>query len=475
MKYRLFSQASGRARMAAGVLALGGVALGCAGPAKVDVADSASNQLNGQSGFIDEDGDQAQNLDMAACLQEKSGAEQRKVALYMMLDSSGSMEESTGSIRTKWDSVQRALRGFLAETRDSDLLLGMQFFPLLKPGVKSFTCKSQSDCGDDGGPCFLSTCRNTSTIQLCRSNSDCPGGPSVNPCVDFGLCSGSDPAAPLACILGQNGSCGPGQGFCQDFDRTCTNATSCDPNRYGTPAVEIQPVTTGLVAIDQALMGKLPEGLTPTVPALTGSLEHARQWAIDHPDQTVATLLATDGLPTECGSAQQTTGTETINQVLNIAAQGANDDPPVRTFVIGVFRPGDDASINNVNAIAQAGGTQKAVFIDSTGEVEQQFLDALREIRSGQLACEFRIPQSEQQLDYFKVNLEFDDGSSTRQLKFVRDSGGCSDNPLGWHYDVDPNQRKPTSIQVCPNICQEVKAAAKGSINLQLGCATILR
>lgn len=462
--------------MAVGCVASSSVAIGCAGPARVDVADTGSNQLNGQSGFIDDETGQAQDLNNAACLQSTAGAEQRKVALYMMLDSSGSMEESTGSIRSKWDSVQRALRGFLAETKDSDLLLGMQFFPLLKPGVKSLTCTKQSDCGDDGGPCFLSTCRNTTTIQLCRTNSDCPGGPAVNPCVPFGLCSNTvDQPNPLACLLDQNGSCGAGQGVCTDFPRTCTNATTCDPNIYGTPAVEIQPVTTGLSLIDQALMGKTPEGLTPTVPALTGSIQHARQWAIDHPDQTVATLLATDGLPTECGAVQQTTGTETINQVLKIAADGANDDPPVRTFVIGVFRPGDGASINNVNAIAQAGGTQQAVFIDSTGEVEQQFLDALREIRSGQLACEFRIPQSDQQLDYYKVNLEFDDGASTRQLKFVRDTGGCTDNPEGWHYDVDPNQKKPTSIQVCPNICQEVKAAAKGKINLQLGCATILR
>lgn len=452
------------------------VAAACGGPAKVEVHDSDSNQLNGAAnGFIDE-GDPNANLDLAACITNTTGAEQRKVAIYMMLDSSGSMEESTGGIRTKWDAVQRALRGFLSETRNSDLLLGMQFFPLLKPGVKKFICETNADCGDDGGPCFLKTCRNGSTIQLCQSDADCPGGRAVNPCVEFGLCSASaNSAAPLACVLGENGSCGAGQGVCQDFERTCTNATSCDVGRYGTPAVEIQPISTGLGAIDQALMGKFPEGLTPTVPALAGTLQHAREWAVAHPDQTVAALLATDGLPTECGVQQQTGGTETINQVLDIAAKGVADDVPIRTFVIGVFQPGDGASINNVNAIAQAGGTEKASFIDTTGEVEQQFLNALRNIRSGQLACEFKIPQSEQQLDYFKVNLEFNDGASTRQLGFVRDAGGCSGSPLGWHYDVDPIQKKPTSIQVCPAICEQVKAASSGKINLQLGCATILR
>jgi hypothetical protein len=391
-----------------------------------------------------------------------------------MLDSSGSMKETTGGIRNKWDSVQRAIRGFLQETRDSDLLLGMQFFPLLKPGTK-FVCTRHEDCGDDGGLCFMSTCRMGTTIQVCRTNADCPGGPRVNPCVNFGLCSESDPNAPLACLLDSVSSCGTGMGVCQDFQHTCTDSTTCDPLRYGTPAVEIQPISTAITAIDQALMNKEPEGLTPTVPALQGSLEHARQWQLAHPDQTVAVLLATDGLPTECGVQQQTGGTETINQVLRIASEAVSGDVPLRTFVVGVFRPDDGASINNVNAIAQAGGTDRAVLIDASGEVEEQFIEALRSIRSGQLACEFRIPQSDQLLDYYSVNLEFDDGSRKRQLANVGDASGCAKGPDGWHYDTDPRQKKPTAIQICPSICQQVKAAASGSLNLQLGCATILR
>ena len=86
-----------------------------------------------------------------------------------------------------------------------------------------------------------------------------------------------------------------------------------------------------------------------------------------------------------------------------------------------------------------------------------------------------RREQVQQALDYFKVNLEFDDGATSRQLGFVRDAAGCAGSPDGWHYDVDPLQRKPTAIQVCPNICEQVKAAAKGTISLQLGCQTILR
>jgi len=471
-------QSRGRQLWARGAVlatALGLAAGACDNPVKVEVEDTAGLYNQGATGFVD-DGAGANNLDNAACVTETSAAEQRQVAIYMMLDSSGSMKEATGARRTKWDSVQRAIRGFLSETRDSDLLLGMQFFPLSKPG-SSFVCDSQEDCGDEGGPCFLSTCRQGGTVSICTTNADCPGGPSVNPCVDFGLCSNSDPAAPLACELGQ--ACGDGFGACRrdltpddkPFTRICMNATECTAAPYGKPAIEIGPIQQRLAEIDSVLTGQLPDGDTPTVPALTGSLAHAREWAAAHPNQTVAVVLATDGLPTECGTGKAIN----VADVLDIARQGASGAQPIRTFVIGVFQPGQEDSFQNVNAIAEAGGTDQAVYIDGSGEVEQQFLDALRGIRSGQLACEFQIPASDQQLDYFRVNLQFDDGASSTQLPFVRDSAGCAATPNGWHYDVDPTKTKPSSIEICPTVCSQAKAAASGNIRLQLGCATILR
>jgi hypothetical protein len=302
----------------------------------------------------------------------------------------------------------------------------------------------------------------------------------VNPCVEFGLCSNTDPTQLVACELGQ--PCGDGLGACRRdltpdgsvYKRECVDPIQCDSTFYGKPAVEIGPIQSRLAEIDSVLTGQVPQGLTPTVPALTGAIAHAREWAQAHPNQTVATVLATDGLPTKCGQ-QQTSDAEAFDQVLNIATEGVAGDVPIRTFAIGVFAPDEAGAINNVNAIAQAGGTDKAVLIDASGEVETQFLEALRNIRSGQLACEFQIPASDQQLDYFRVNLQFDSGAGAQQLPFVRDSGGCAATPNGWHYDVDPAQKTPSSIEICPSVCTQAKAAASGNIRLQLGCATILR
>jgi hypothetical protein len=461
--------------MAVATGVVGAVSGACSSePVKVHV-----NQNEGSTGsFVDLSGSTESNEDGTlpllddACVNQTSAAEQRKVALNVMLDSSGSMEEIAAGGSTKWQAVQRAMRAFLRETRDTDLLMGLQFFPLVKPGVRSFVCDSHDDCGPDGGPCFLSTCLQGQTITLCESQSDCPGSPLDNPCVEFGLCADSDPAAPTACVLPS--TCGNGLGRCQDFERTCTNATQCDVSFYATPAVEIGPITDQLAAIDRALNAQPPQGLTPTVPALQGAIDHARDWATTHPDQTVVTVLATDGLPTDCGPAVEG-APPAIDQVLEIARAGQMSAQPVRTFVIGVFPPGDAASIANVNAIAFAGGTSEAVTIDAGGQVEAEFLEALRRIREGTLACQFQIPETEEQLDYFSVNLQFDTGESRSQLGFVANEAACAGSPNSWHYNVDPMVTNPSAIQVCPAVCDQFRNTPNGRITLQLGCRTLLR
>jgi hypothetical protein len=162
--------------------------------------------------------------------------------------------------------------------------------------------------------------------------------------------------------------------------------------------------------------------------------------------------------------------------VTTIAASALNDEIPIQTFVIGVFQPGDGVSINNVNAIARAGGTGEAVFIDPEGAVDDQFLDALVAIRSGTLACRLQLPETEELLDYSRVNLKFDDGNSVTQLTGVENAAGCAESPNSWHYDVNPTMTaKPSSIQVCPAACDQFKAASEGSLQLQLGCATIIQ
>ena len=78
--------------------------------------------------------------------------------MYIMLDSSGSMAEPTGSGASKWDQVQGAIRNFVGEAGNADISLGLQFFPLIKAGSQ-FICKTNEDCCVNAGLCVNGICK----------------------------------------------------------------------------------------------------------------------------------------------------------------------------------------------------------------------------------------------------------------------------------------------------------------------------
>ncbi|HKO90128.1 MAG TPA: hypothetical protein VJU61_03185, partial [Polyangiaceae bacterium] len=271
----------------------------------------------------------------AACLSEASPVTVPPVALYLLLNSSASMQQNTSTGVSKWAAVQRALNRFAQQPPEQDVLLGLQFFPLAKPG-SSFTCTQHADCGTDGGPCFLSTCLASTTLELCTSDADCPGGPITNPCVEFGLCANSEVDAPVACRLGSD--CGNNLGACEDFERTCVNAVQCNSLSYTAPAVEIGSVSVRAAEIEQALAARPARGSNATVPAFEGALSHAQAWAVAHPEQTVLVLLATDGLPAVCD--ERVANPPPLDQVLELAAASVAAEVSIPTLVIGVLPAG---------------------------------------------------------------------------------------------------------------------------------------
>jgi hypothetical protein len=143
--------------------------------------------------------------------------------------------------------------------------------------------------------------------------------------------------------------------------------------------------------------------------------------------------------------------------------------------VIGVASAGDLDSPDNLAAIADSGGSGAPLFVDAAGDVTTQFLDALNTIRRTVLTCEFQIPAPPEgeTLDFGKVNLQFSDGTSTRDLGYVSSSDLCSATDDAWYYDHDPaTGEQPTKIVVCPSVCSDFKASVNGVVNLQIGCET---
>jgi hypothetical protein len=213
-------------------------------------------------------------------------------------------------------------------------------------------------------------------------------------------------------------------------------------------------------ALLTSLNAQSPFGATPTGPALQGAVNYAKSYAQANPSHTVAVVLATDGLPTECSPTQ-------INQVANIAAAGLNGSPSIKTFVIGVFAASDTNAQSNLNSIATRGGTAPAYMVDASGNVAQGFVDALNQIRGKTLGCEFQMPVPEAGIvDPTEVQIEYTPTSGTATV-VPNVSGVSSCTADQWYYD---NNATPTRIILCPSLCTKVKAEVDPKVDISLGC-----
>jgi len=255
-----------------------------------------------------------------------------------------------------------------------------------------------------------------------------------------------------------------------DGYHTCSNDSQCDiygpcpdgfcracsTSHYSNPAVAIDVLPGVAPAIKSSLDATDPFGGTPTGPALTGAIEYATSWANSHPGHTVVVVLATDGDPYSCSP----TG---ISAISGIASGGTNATPPILTFVIGV-----GSSLTNMNAIASAGGTDQAYLVDTGGNVTQQFIAALNDIREKSLGCEYVMPQTDAGIiDPDKVKMTFTPGGGTpRDIPRVDDASQCN-NGEGWYYDDNTN---PTRLYLCPDLCATVQADINGKMEISLGC-----
>lgn len=410
------------------------------------------------------------------CVGQTQHAEAVPVDMYLMLDRSASMLEMTGTGQTKWDALRSALASFIADPQSDGLGVGLQYFPLGAPGVPD-RCTADADCGLSGGTCLNRACRPpplaTSFSPIpCATDADCPlNSPGCQP---LGTCSGNPN---LACFnIGPTG-CNT-DGACQLYPGQCSEFGSCTSSDYATPAVPIAALPGNAMALTSSLMSKVPVGRTPTGAALRGAIDRATMQRQSNPGHQVIAVLATDGLPTQCLSMDVQTDDQAVEEVATVAAEGAARMPSIRTYVIGVFGSMEMDALMKLNRLASAGGTSNAFIVDATGDVASQFLSALATIRTGGLKCEFQLPMAPTgaRLDLMRVNVRVTNAGMPRDIPYVQNAARCATSDLGWFYDVDPAQGgTPSQIRTCPSTCTMFSTLKDATIDIQLGCATILQ
>jgi Mg-chelatase subunit ChlD len=345
------------------------------------------------------------------CATQTDAAQLKPLDMVVMLDRSGSMNEDG-----KWAAVSVALSDFANDPTSAGIGLGVGYFPQ----AYSSLCLP---CSQGCNVCFNGCCA-LPTGKFCFTDGDCDGG-----------------------------------GFCYDFlCHAGGGNASCDAADYASLDVPLGTLPAAALAISASMQATTPDGGTPTGPALSGALSYAA--SLTDRDRAVVVVLATDAEPTEC----QPQGALDVAQ---IAADAHASPSAIPTFVIGV-----GSSLNNLHAIAAAGGTGQAYMIDVDAKAADHFRAALKTIRLVAVACEYEIPDVKNAtILYDKVNVTFRLGQEPPSaVGYVKNASLCNNG--GWHYD---DEAAPTSINLCPSTCDSLQVLDEVEVEVVYGCATVVQ
>jgi hypothetical protein len=416
------------------------------------------------------------------CVATSTTAKLIPLDLYVMMDSSKSMNEQTTAGSSKWKALTDAMTAFFRDPSSAGLSVGLKYFPDEQPNVPE-KCTDDSQCSTFG-PCdqrraCVADGKFTSVITadtLCDANKPCANG---EVCAPVQRCADGPNCAKVYCVAAGTGACPAG---CVPFDGYCRNRDVCTADNYATPAVAFGNLPDAAQGLIDSFAARTPGGYTPTGPALAGALKQAQDRAKANPDHKVVVVLVTDGLPggfiPNMPPAMCTPGD--IAGVAALVATGTAGTPPIPTFVIGVFGPCDlvDANVMpqaNLDRLAMSGGTNKAVVISTDQNVTQQLQDALKMVRTSAIACQYAIPKpAEGALDYTKVNVNFATAGTNTIIGHANTKADCDPTRGGWYYDADPKAGGvPTQIIACEQSCAQFQKAADARVDIALGCKTV--
>lgn len=236
----------------------------------------------------------------------------------------------------------------------------------------------------------------------------------------------------------------------------------CSSDLYMRPTVDFGMLPGNASALVAAIDAESPNGRsTPILPALGGAIRQSMILSDRAKEEgrpaSFAVLLVTDGEPEGvCEKDPEKIAVHARNGL----AKG------IKTFVVGL--PPVNAAF--AHGVAEAGGTEEAIIIKAN-DVEGPFQKALAEVRGQALPCEFLLPEKVQDgsISISQVNVVWTP-SSTKTPETIPQTGDCSQG--GWQYDAP---KDPTKIVLCPSTCGALKGDLKAKIDIELGCATVIR
>jgi hypothetical protein len=185
-------------------------------------------------------------------------------------------------------------------------------------------------------------------------------------------------------------------------------------------------------------------------PALDGATTWAINYKNAHPEEEVAVVFITDGVPTDCN---------TIPSGIANLARNAFENFGVRVHAVGF----GNSSATLINLIAHGGGGQ-AFNLTAGSALQGSVLDALVSIRGEALACDVEVPLAGV-ADPGSVSVVHVDGAGV-ETTLTRRSGpsSCGD---GWYF-ADATS---TSAKLCPETCSALREDTDAKVRATVPCA----
>jgi len=400
--------------------------------------------------------------DMPECAVFNSSAQLAPFDLFVMLDTSGSMQQVTSAGQSKWESVRFALSSFFFDDESTGIGIQLDYYPIIDDAIPLY-CDVDADCGVTAtlGCQPRRACEDGS--RTCFTSDDCEPGVA---CVTLGRCRQQEPPNPnnedfVICIPGSNidglqcsvGPCEPTGG--------CDDQFTCNSGAYQVlPANEMQRLPGARDALVADLTSRPPpEGGTPTLPALRGVMDAALAWQLQNPDTRIGVVLATDGFPSSCDEDLYVDPDLATSNLAQVASEGFAAG--IRTFVIGVFEA-DEGNVaeERLDPIANAGGSGKAFVVSTDDDVASDFRDALNQIRVDAQACAFSVVDDEP-IEFDAVWVKLQRGAEEVWVRQVGGVDACDDVDGGFYFDPPPVPNGTTAnIVLCPTSCDVLGASA---------------
>jgi hypothetical protein len=380
----------------------------------------------------------------AACGTGEASAMLKQVDMFVMFDRSWSMNEcgdgttspmTTNTLScdtgpTRWELTSTALIKFFQSDQAADLGVALRFFPDDHPAV------------------------------------GCDGYPTTGGMFGGGMFGGG--------MFGTAGMSGVAGGTGTGAAGSPGAGPNCDTNACAQPLVDVAPLLADAAPVDAheaalvaAVMAATPPGpempdpnpATPTSAALGG----AEQWATQHQgtrtDLQTVVVLITDGEPYGCDT--------NITNISRLAGNAYNS-AGILTYVIGLVGA-DATALNVLNQIADAGGTDEALFVDPGTTATDQLLQALIAIKGMALSCDLDVPKNDDRgmmIDPHLINVHYTSGGMEQELGFVDSLAACGTEPA-WYFD-DPTN--PSKAILCPQTCSTIKTDTTAVLRILAGC-----